>query len=131
MKRVLIVAGAGVLVLGSATAMHAAEEINKYEATIDVQESKGDKGKAWDAFGGAPDIVLEVDGTARYTSGACFDTYHCVIEFVSKKKNGLFSTPSWRFSIDDADVAENDHVGGGRCSFGGTCRLGRATISIR
>lgn len=94
-----------------------------YDVEINAQSTK-ENGKTWDIYGGAPDLLLKVDGKSLIMSNSCWNTYLCTVSFVSEKYQ-------WYFENDDRDVAINDLIGNGVCSVGQVCNLGRSTIRIK
>jgi len=113
--------GTSILTVCSLSKVIAADTTNKYTILIDVNSTKAD-GKAWDAFGNAPDIVLEIEGT-RYSSTHCKNTYRCKMSFTSPNKE-------WYLGIIDKDLGIDDLIGKGQCSVNSTCTLDRATVTI-
>ena len=104
--------------------------------TVKVDTTKPN-GKAWDMFGGQPDIAICVDGggsTKCYPDGTsvvgiispkCQDAYRCTFTGVQ--------VPSGEFTVTvvDVDLAANDTAGLATCKKGGTCTGGAATITVR
>jgi len=104
--------------------------------TVKVQKTKSN-GKAWDAFGGEPDIAICVSsdsGTKCYPDGdsemgilepKCRDTFRCTFRGVK------VPTGEFEISVMDVDMAANDSVGSAYCSKGKSCSAGQAKVTIR
>jgi hypothetical protein len=102
-----------------------------------VVASKKPNGKAWDAFGGLPDIamcVMTAKGKVCVPGGDhiepgvpahCQDSLMCTFTLnVPTNGNSLM------IELVDVDMAENDAIGSGTCNVGATCRLGAATVTV-
>ena len=107
-------------------------------ATISVKiNDRKPNGKAWDAFGGQPDISICVSGggsTQCYPDGGsvleimepqCRDSFRCTFSGV-KVPDGSFTV-----TVVDVDFAANDRAGSASCKKGGSCSGGSASISVR
>jgi len=94
-----------------------------YDVEINAKSTK-ENGKTWDISGGAPDLLLKVDGESLIMSSSCRNTYRCTVSFVSEKSR-------WYFEADDEDIAINDLLGKSVCSVGQVCNLGRSMIKIK
>jgi hypothetical protein len=116
----------------------AAASANMVSATVFVTvNERKPNGKAWDAFGGQPDIALCVSGggsTQCYPGGGsvigvmdpkCRDSLRCTFSGVKVPK-GTFS-----LTVVDVDLAVNDTVGQASCKKGSSCTAGSATIKVR
>ena len=121
--------------LGGGSAGASAGMVNA-RVTVKVDDKKPN-GKAWDAFGGKPDISLCVSGggsTQCYPDGGsvleimepqCRDTFRCTFSGVKVPKG------SFTLTVVDVDFAANDRVGSASCKKGGSCSGGSASISVR
>jgi len=98
------------------------EQMYIYDVEINVKSTK-ENGKTWDISGGAPDLLLKIDGERLTMNDLCRDTYRCTVSFVSEKSR-------WYFENYDRDIATNDLIGKGVCSVGQVCNLGQSTIRI-
>ena len=98
--------------------------INTYTLTVETDSTKVD-GKSWDILGGAPDILIKVNGVYLNFDKKCKDSYRCNVEFTTENKT------SWYFEIYDKDFDNNDLIAKGECSVGKECRLKGATITIK
>ncbi len=98
--------------------------VNTYTLTVEADSTKVD-GKSWDIWGGAPDILIKIDGVYLDFDPKCQDSYRCSMEFTVEKET------SWYFEIYDRDLNNNDLIAKGECSVGKECRLNGATISIK
>jgi hypothetical protein len=94
-----------------------------YVANIEVADTKTNK-KAWDYAGGAPDILLYVDGKMVPFSKECKDKYKCEISFMSKNEK-------WYIEVYDKDIKASDLIGKGECKLNSSCKIGQAVIKIR
>ena len=107
-------------------------------ATVSVTvNDRKPNGKAWDAFGGQPDISLCVSGgggTQCYPDGTgvievmdpqCRDSFRCTFRGVKVPKG------SFTLTVVDVDFAANDEVGSATCRKGGSCSGGSAKITVR
>ncbi len=104
--------------------------------SVTVQKTKAN-GKAWDAFGGAPDLSICVKtghGIKCYPDGdspmgiikpACRDSFKCSFSNVYLGRGVV------EITVVDVDIAANDTVGKGQCQRGKTCTIGLATVRIR
>lgn len=119
------------LVLLAAVTPAAPNAIETRTAQVTVQiDGAKPNGKAWDAWGGAPDPALCVVtnlGTRCYpggtsvagiTSPQCSDTFTCRFA-VEVPASGPFD-----LAVVDVDAVVNDAVGSGSCDVGHSCRLG-------
>lgn len=102
-----------------------ASDVEVYTITVDVESSKAD-GKPWDFSGGAPDIVLHIDGKRFQLKSHCRNRYRCSMSFYVEDDND-----KWYFEIYDKDLSNDDLIGKGNCSADDSCKLGRATITIK
>jgi hypothetical protein len=91
-------------------------------ANIEVADTKAN-GKAWDYAGGAPDILLYVDGKMVPFSKECKDKYRCEISFISKNEK-------WYIEVYDKDIKASDLIGKGECKLNSSCKIGQAVIKI-
>lgn len=99
--------------------------VHRFEVEVSVETTKAD-GKAWDAGGGAPDVMLVVDQSQRLQSGSCRDTYRCTtLVDLPIGKDRVY------LEIYDRDLASHDLIGKGSCLLKTKCALGRATVEIR
>lgn len=96
--------------------------VYQYDIDVDVQNGKHN-GSSWDATGGAPDILLRVNGSTIPFTQNCKNTYRCTVSFFSGKKN-LY------LEVYDRDIFNHDLVGKGTISIGKTLHLGKAKINI-
>jgi len=97
--------------------------INTYTLSIEVEATKVN-GKAWDVAGGAPDLLIKLNGTFLNFNKKCKNSYGCKLEFT------FVNETLWYFEIYDKDLVSNDLIGKGNCSVGKVCILGGATIKI-
>ena len=115
-----------------------AASANMVSATVSVTvNERKPNGKAWDAFGGQPDIALCVSGggsTQCYPGGGsvigvmdpkCRDTFRCTFSGVKVPK-GTFS-----LTVVDVDLAANDTIGQASCKKGSSCTAGSAKVRVR
>jgi len=104
--------------------MEAKERIlNTYTIMLEVDETKAN-GKAWDISGGAPDLLVKVDGVYLDFEKKCKDSYGCSIDFTVENQK------SWYFEIYDKDFSSNDLIGKGHCSIGEECQFRGVKITI-
>lgn len=104
--------------------LHAKEyTVNLYTIEIDVNATKPN-GLPWDIAGGAPDILVRIDGKTLPFDAACQDHYRCSLTFMETEKR------SWYFEIYDRDFATNDLIGKGECSLNSACTLSGASLRI-
>jgi hypothetical protein len=93
-------------------------------------------GAAWDVANGLPDLAICVTTDARRCvpeerpdrarrRGLCQDTLRCQVHAPIAA-----DARSLHIEVIDRDVARNDLVGAGDCAFGGSCRVGRAMVTI-
>lgn len=94
-----------------------------YVANIEVAPVKKG-GKSWDVAGGAPDVLLKVEGTFVPFRDVCQDSYRCKTNAFETKKKVLY------VEVYDRDVAANDLIGKGTCRIGERCRVGEATVKF-
>ncbi|HHB94221.1 MAG TPA: hypothetical protein ENK88_03660 [Campylobacterales bacterium] len=99
--------------------------VNIYTIEIDVNSTKAD-GRAWDVAGGAPDILLYIDGKEMRFNKKCRDKYRCSMEFMSRDDRN-----SWYFEVYDRDFVNSDLIGKGDCEKGDKCNFGLVTIRIK
>ena len=104
--------------------------------TVKIQKTKSD-GRAWDAFGGEPDIAICVEGdsgTKCYPDGdsemgilepQCRDAFRCTFRGV------MVPSGEFEISVMDVDLAANDSIGSANCKKGKTCTAGQAKVTIR
>jgi hypothetical protein len=105
--------------------------------TVTVNPKK-ENGKAWDAFGGKPDIAICVTDAGKmtcYPSGdslkkvkkpLCKNALSCTVEEVR------ISGKTIKVDIVDTDAADNDLIGSGECTANGRgCTVGQATVNVR
>jgi len=97
--------------------------LNTYTITIEADATKAD-GKSWDISGGAPDLLIKVDGVYLDFEKKCKDSYGCSVDFTVENET------SWYFEIYDKDFASNDLIAKGNCSVGKECNFNGAKISI-
>ena len=102
--------------------------------TVEVQQKKAN-GKAWDAFGGGPDLAICVKtpkGKKCYPDGnsemeilepQCRDAFTCTF-------TGVYLEAPFEITVVDVDMAANDVAGTGVCE-GAECTLGLAKITIK
>ncbi len=116
----------------------AASTAGMVSATVSVTvNDRKPNGKAWDAFGGQPDLSLCVSGgggTHCYPAGdgvievmdpQCRDSFRCTFRGVKVPKG------SFTLTVVDVDLAANDTVGVATCRKGGSCSGGSAQIKVR
>jgi hypothetical protein len=101
----------------------AVAQINMYHASIEVAPAKVN-GKNWDISGGAPDIILRLDGKTVAFNSDCQDTYKCTTNTFSTNKKILY------IEIYDRDIAVNDLIGKGECRVDSPCQIGQAIVKI-
>jgi hypothetical protein len=103
---------------------------------VKVKQTKVN-GKAWDAFGGAPDIALCIDGSGgmkcypdgdsprKIAAPQCRDAYTCTFRKVK--------IPSGEFEVIvvDVDAMANDIIGEEDCRGSGKCRVGQAKVTFK
>ena len=91
------------------------------EADIDVASYKPN-GMSWDIAGGAPDILLYVDG--KKVGEVCRNQYRCEI---------LFKTDKQKIYIEvyDKDLQAHDLIGKGECRVGSVCELTNAKVKLK
>jgi hypothetical protein len=116
-KKIVLAAGLSALVFAAEVKEHI------YDVMVDVSSSKIDK-MSWDISGGAPDILLRVDGVTLAFDPQCRDTYRCTLSFTSNTQE------SWYLEVYDKDIASDDLVGKGNCVPNKPCSLGLATVMI-
>lgn len=97
-------------------------EIHKYSVEVHAPSTKPD-GKAWDVSGGAPDMILSVDGRLTYSNPNCLNRYKCTFEIFSKSDN-------FYLEIYDKDMLNNDIIATGYCSTDKICSLGQASVKV-
>jgi len=97
--------------------------LNTYTITLEAEATKAD-GKSWDISGGAPDLLIKVDGVFLDFEKTCKNSYGCSVDFTVEDET------SWYFEIYDKDLASNDLVAKGNCSVGKECHFSGAKISI-
>ena len=98
--------------------------LNTYTLTVEADSTKTN-GNTWDTLGGAPDILIKVDGIYLDFDKKCKNSYRCSVEFTVEKET------SWYFEIYDKDFDNNDLIAKGECSVGKECQLSGATISVK
>jgi hypothetical protein len=99
--------------------------------TLDAKKSNG---KAWDAFGGMPDVGLCYTAGGRKvctpgggssieggTPAHCQDSLTCSFQI---------DAAATSIEVVDIDMSSNDAVGSGPCPPGNTCRLGSCTVTV-
>jgi len=101
--------------------------------SVKIQQKKAN-GKAWDAFGGGPDIAICVKtpkGKKCYPDGndtmeilepQCRDAFTCVF-------TGVYIEAPYEITVVDVDLAANDMAGTGACS--GKCTIGLAEVEVK
>ncbi len=97
-------------------------EATRYSVVIDVPNLKAN-GKNWDIGGGAPDILLKIDGSFQPMFENCKNTYRCVMEFES-------DSTEWYIEVYDKDKLLDDIIGRGNCSVGQTCEFDGVKMRI-
>jgi hypothetical protein len=102
-----------------------ASDVEVYTITIDVESTKTN-GKPWDFSGGSPDIELHIDGKRFPIQLHCRNCYRCSMNFYVENDKD-----EWYFEIYDKDFSNDDLIGKGNCSDDDSCKLGRATITIK
>lgn len=100
----------------------ASVQATTYSVVIDVPNLKAN-GKNWDILGGAPDILLKVDGHSEPIFDNCKNKYRCVMDFQS-------DTTDWYLEVYDKDKLANDIIGRGNCSVGQTCEFDGVKMKI-
>ena len=106
------------------------------EKSIEVEvQQKKTNGKAWDAFGGGPDLALCVktpkgkkcypDGTSEMEilEPQCRDSFTCTFK-------GVYLEAPFELTVVDVDMAANDVAGTGVCE-GDECTVGLAKVTIK
>ena len=96
--------------------------LNSYSIVVDVPNLKAN-GKNWDPFGGAPDILLKIDGETLPFDSSCKDKYRCVMEFESEDTE-------WYIEVYDKDKLQNDIIGRGNCAVGEICEFDGVKMKI-
>jgi hypothetical protein len=97
--------------------------LNTYSITLEADATKAN-GKTWDINGGAPDILIKVDGVFLDFEKTCKNSYGCSVDFTVENEI------SWYFEIYDKDFTSNDLIAKGECSVGKECHFSGAKISI-
>ena len=97
--------------------------LNTYSIKVEANATKAN-GKAWDVNGGAPDLLIKVDGVFLDFDKKCKNSYGCSVEFTVEQET------EWYFEIYDKDFASNDLIAKGNCSVGKECNLTGAKITI-
>ena len=103
---------------------------------VKVKQSKVN-GKAWDAFGGAPDIALCIDGSSGmkcYPSGDSprkVREPHCRDAFSCTFRNVKIPSGEFEVIVIDIDAMANDIVGEEDCTAPGKCRVGQAKVTFK
>jgi len=106
--------------MGLTVAVHA----QSYVAQIEVDALKKD-GKSWDVAGGAPDVLLRVEGRFIPFRDECQDSYRCTTNPFATEKQTVY------LEVYDRDVAADDLIGKGRCDVGERCRVGSAVVTLK
>ena len=106
---------------------------SKKTVTVKLQEKKAN-GKAWDAFGGGPDVAICVKtpkGKKCYPDGndtmeilepQCRDAFTCTF-------TDVYIEAPYEITVVDVDLAANDMAGTGPCD--GKCTLGLAEVEVK
>jgi len=123
MLKIIILLSMQSFLIGTMLEANELEQMYIYDVEINVKSTK-ENGETWDVAGGAPDLLLKVDGKSLIMRNSCWNTYRCTVSFVSEKSR-------WYFENDDRDMVSNDLIGKGVCSIGKVCNLGRSTIKIK
>jgi len=97
--------------------------VNTYTLKVEADATKVD-GSSWDISGGAPDLLIKVDGVFLDFDKTCRNSYGCSVDFTVEHGT------SWYFEIYDKDIASNDLIAKGNCSVGKECHFSGAKISI-
>lgn len=97
--------------------------INTYTISIEVEATKVN-GKPWDVAGGAPDLLVKVDGIFLDFNKKCKNSYGCKMNFTIENET------SWYFEIYDKDLGSNDLIAKGKCTLAKECLIGSAKINI-
>ena len=93
-------------------------------------------GASWDVANGLPDLAVCVTTDARRCVPAdrhdrpgvvqrCHDALRCQVHVPIDP-----TARTLHVEVIDRDPAENDRVGEGDCEFGGSCRVGRALVTV-
>ena len=119
-----------------APAKASGSSMKRATVTVKVLKTKSD-GRAWDAFGGKPDISLCISsdsGTKCYPDGdsvmgilepKCRDAFRCTFTGV------MVPSGDFEITVVDIDMAANDSIGSTYCSKGKSCSAGQAKVTIR
>lgn len=86
-------------------------------------DSSKPNGLPWDAYHGAPDPYIKVDGTS-YRSKRCQDSYFC--SFQIDKDCSILSIEVW-----DADFAKDDFAGSTFCKEGSVCTFDGGQLVVQ
>lgn len=99
-------------------------------------------GRAWDAFGGAPDVAVcltvggqrycEPGGGASVAGGTpvpCQDALTCSFE-IPEGALPVDEGSSVSVEVIDVDLSQNDPIGAGDCTIGSPCTIGAAQVTI-
>jgi len=103
---------------------------------VKVKQSKVN-GKAWDAFGGAPDIALCIDssdGMKCYPDGASprkIENPECRDAFTCTFRNVRIPSGEFEVIVVDVDAMANDIIGEEDCTAPGKCRVGQAKVTFK